>query len=100
MQNNYQQNLETLLDLVIQNGASDLHLGEGRHPFIRINGELTPIVQHPQLSKDDIVGMLGLMITPESLRKISNLQEVDFRTTLQERFVFVEMYILNLERWL
>jgi len=78
MQTNYQQNLETLLDLVIQNGASDLHLGEGRHPFIRTNGELTPIVQYPQLSKDDIVGMLGIMITPEALRKISNLQEVDF----------------------
>lgn len=78
MQNNYQQNLETLLELVIQNGASDLHLGEGRHPFIRTNGELTPIVQYPQLSKDDIVGMLGIMISPEALRKISNLQEVDF----------------------
>ncbi|HQV64705.1 MAG TPA: PilT/PilU family type 4a pilus ATPase [Candidatus Paceibacterota bacterium] len=78
MQNNYQQNLETLLDLVIQNGASDLHLGEGRHPFIRVDGELTPIVQYPQLSKDDIVGMLGIMISPEALRKISNLQEVDF----------------------
>ncbi len=78
METNYKQNLETLLDLVIQNGASDLHLGEGRHPFIRVEGELTPIVQYPQLSKDDIVGMLSIMITPEALRKISNLQEVDF----------------------
>lgn len=78
METNYQQNLETLLDLVIQNGASDLHLGEGRHPFIRVNGELTPIVQYPQLSKEDIVGMLGIMINSDALRKISNLQEVDF----------------------
>ncbi len=54
METNYQQSLETLLELVIQNGASDLHLGEGRHPFIRTNGELTAIVQYPALSKDDM----------------------------------------------
>lgn len=75
---NYQQNLETLLDLVIQNGASDLHLGEGRHPFIRTNGELTPIVQYPQLSKEDIVGILTIMVRPAVLQKIGNLEEIDF----------------------
>jgi twitching motility protein PilT len=78
METNYQQSLETLLELVIQNGASDLHLGEGRHPFIRVQGELNPIVQYPQLSKDEIVGMLSIMINSDALRKISNLQEVDF----------------------
>jgi twitching motility protein PilT len=88
METNYQQNLETLLDLVIQNGASDLHLGEGRHPFIRVEGDLTPIVQYPQLTKEDIVGVLGVMISPEALRKITNLQEVDFAYDYQGKVRF------------
>jgi Tfp pilus assembly pilus retraction ATPase PilT len=45
---------------------------------IRVNEELTPVVQYPQLTKDDIVGMLQVMVSPESLRKLNNLEEVDF----------------------
>ena len=84
----HQQNLETLLDLVIQNGASDLHLGEGRHPFIRVNEELTAIVQYPQLTKEDIVGMLQVMVTPEALHKLNNLEEVDFAYDFQGKMRF------------
>lgn len=85
---NYQQNLETLLDLVIQNGASDLHLGEGRHPFIRTHGELIPVVQYPQLSKEDIVGILGIMVKPATLQKIGKLQEIDFAYDYQGKVRF------------
>jgi Tfp pilus assembly pilus retraction ATPase PilT len=40
------------------------------------------------------------MISPEALRKISNLQEVDFAYDFRARFVFVETFISNLEHWL
>lgn len=78
MENTYHQNLETLLDLVIQNGASDLHLGEGRHPFIRVNGELIPIIQYPELTREDISGLVTAMTTPDNLKKIARLEEIDF----------------------
>lgn len=73
-----QQNLETLLEIVLQNGASDLHLGEGRHPFIRVNSDLVPVTQYPQLTKDDIVGILSAMIPSDTIRKLANLEEIDF----------------------
>jgi twitching motility protein PilT len=38
MQPNYATQVEALLDIVFQNGASDLHLSVGRHPFIRVQG--------------------------------------------------------------
>lgn len=83
-----QQNLETLLDIVIQNGASDLHLAEGRHPFIRVQGDLNPVVQYPQLTKDDIVGILSVMVSSESIRKLGNLEEIDFAYDYQGKVRF------------
>lgn len=78
METTYHDNLETLLDLVVQNGASDLHLGEGRHPFIRVNGELLPVVQYPILTKEDIAGLVSAMTSAENLKKIARLEEIDF----------------------
>jgi Tfp pilus assembly pilus retraction ATPase PilT len=49
MEQNYQQQIDTLLDIVYQNGASDLHLSVGRHPHIRVNGALNPVTIIPYL---------------------------------------------------
>lgn len=83
-----QQKLESLLEIVIQNGASDLHLREGRHPFIRVNGDLIPITQMVPLKKEDIVGILTSVASSESLRKLSNLEEIDFAYDYQGRVRF------------
>jgi twitching motility protein PilT len=88
MEKTYHQNLEILLDIVISNGASDLHLGEGRHPFIRVNGELIPVVQYPELTKEDISGIIGSMVTHENLSKLSRLEEIDFAYNHQDKVRF------------
>lgn len=78
MEPNYQQQLEALLDIVYQNGASDLHLSAERHPFIRVNGSLIEIQNYPQLTADDIVGILSLMAGQEKTAKLANLEDIDF----------------------
>lgn len=83
-----QQKLESLLEIVIQNGASDLHLREGRHPFIRVNGDLIPITQMNPMKKEDIVGILSAVTSPEMLRKLGNLEEIDFAYNYQGRVRF------------
>lgn len=88
MEQKNQQNLEALLNITLQNGASDLHLGEGRHPFIRVNSDLVPVTQYPQLSKDDIVGILSAMVPPETIRKLANLEEIDFAYDYQGKVRF------------
>jgi Tfp pilus assembly pilus retraction ATPase PilT len=42
---NYQEELNDLLSIVAREGGSDIHLSEGRHPTIRINGSLLPLVK-------------------------------------------------------
>ena len=53
----YKAKLEELILIVIREGGSDLHLGTGRVPVIRVSGELIFLVKqlnllyHKMLSK-------------------------------------------------
>lgn len=85
MEQNYQQSIDTLLDLVYQNGGSDLHLSAGRHPFIRVNGALTEIQNYPQLTAEDMVGMVTLLAGEEKAQRLVHLEEVDFAYNYGEK---------------
>jgi twitching motility protein PilT len=78
MEKNYQQQLETILDLVYQNGASDLHMSVGRHPFMRVNGALNEVQNYPVLTADDMIGMVTLLAGEEKAAELVKLSEVDF----------------------
>lgn len=75
---NYSQRLATLVETVISQGASDLHLGAGVVPTIRVSGILQPLLQEPILTPEDMLGLLGEMITPELKKKFLDTQEADF----------------------
>ena len=78
MNENYQQQLDALLDIVYQNNASDLHLSSGRHPFIRVNGTLNPVETYPELTADDMIGLVTALAGEEKAGKLANLEEIDF----------------------
>jgi twitching motility protein PilT len=78
MEKNYQQQLETILDLIYQNGASDLHMSVGRHPFMRVNGALNEVQNYPVLTADDMIGMVTLLAGEEKAAELVKLSEVDF----------------------
>jgi len=63
--------IDRLLDTVVKNGASDLHLTVGRQPTIRLHGRLRNL-QTKVLESDDLVGLMK-SITPE--RNQQELQE-------------------------
>jgi len=63
--------IDRLLDTVVKNGASDLHLTVGRQPTIRLHGRLRNL-QTKTLESDDMVGLMK-SITPE--RNQQELQE-------------------------
>ena len=63
MTTDYKNLLEQLLDEVIKQGASDLHFSEGRHPYIRLNGELIPMTSHEILDGVTTRGILNVMIS-------------------------------------
>lgn len=75
---NYKKEIEDLILNVIHENGSDLHLGAGRVPAIRVAGELIFLVKHTPLSNEDMKGILGEIIDKEKLAKFMEEQELDF----------------------
>lgn len=75
---NYKDELENLLATVVNEGASDLHLSEGRHPTIRISGSLLPLVKKDILTHEDLIGLLKVMIGNDKEARFVEKKEFDF----------------------
>lgn len=74
----YKKEFDDLILTVIHEGGSDLHLGVGRTPAIRISGELIFLLKHPVLTKEDMVGILGQVLSKEKIERFFKEQEADF----------------------
>lgn len=75
---NYKQELEDLILNLIREEGSDLHLGAGRVPAIRVSGELIFLVKHPVLTKEDMINFLGEVLVSDKAEKFIETQEADF----------------------
>lgn len=75
---NYDTELNDLLNTMVTQGASDLHLSEGRHPTIRINGQLLPLSKKPVLQHADLEGLIKAMAGQGNLDRLNKLKELDF----------------------
>ncbi len=84
----YQKSLESLIQTVIDRDASDLHLSEGRHPTLRVMGDLLPISTHPVLSKDDNEGFLEVMLGKERMATFRKQTQFDFAYSYRDKFRF------------
>ena len=74
----YKKELEELILTVIRENGSDLHLGVGKVPAIRVSGELIFLLKHPVLTKEDVLGILGEILDKTKLDKFRDEQEMDF----------------------
>ena len=74
----YKKQLEELILIVIREGGSDLHLGAGRAPAVRVSGELIFLVKHAVLTQEDIIGILGEILDKTKLARFMENQEADF----------------------
>ena len=43
----YKRELTDLIDIVVSEKGSDLHLSAGSHPILRITGSLVPLLKKP-----------------------------------------------------
>jgi twitching motility protein PilT len=84
----YKKELGDLVQTVFQEGASDLHLAEGRRPVIRVSGLLLPLVKRDIFSKEDIDGILSELVTKEEKEIFLKTKELDFSYAIDngERF--------------
>jgi len=72
------QQLEELILTLIREGGSDLHLGAGRLPAIRVFGELIFLVKQPVMTSEAITGILNSILPKEKVEKFMSTQELDF----------------------
>ncbi|MCX6712147.1 MAG: PilT/PilU family type 4a pilus ATPase [Candidatus Vogelbacteria bacterium] len=74
----FRQEIEDLVLIVAKEGASDLHLTVGRHPTIRVSGDLIPIVKKPVLTPEDTLGIAMEILNDENKKIFLEQREVDF----------------------
>lgn len=77
--------IRPLLDTVIKEGGSDLHLSVGSHPIIRVSGSLVPLVQEPILKPEDAEAMLKEILPKERWDTFVQKQAVDFSYSHDDR---------------
>ncbi len=74
----YKARLAKLIEELLAQGASDLHLNVGLPPVIRTAGVLTPILSEAALTNEDVFGLLSEMLTPQHKERFAQTQEIDF----------------------
>ncbi len=74
----YKKVFEELILNVIREDGSDLHLGTGRIPAIRVSGELIFLSKHSVFTAPDMLGVLGEILEKEKIDRFMIDQELDF----------------------
>lgn len=84
----YHQKLNDLLLTTARQNASDLHLGVGRHPTLRIDGVLIPLQKEPILTPEMAENLIFNLLTPEQKEKFLKEKEIDFSYSFEDKARF------------
>ena len=76
--------MEDLLRLVVDEGASDLHISVGAPPAIRLRGELVKLDLKP-LTPEDTETLARAITSEANLQRVNEEGSVDFGFTFRER---------------
>ena len=85
---NYQTQLDELLYLAVEGGASDLHISVGRKPTIRIDGTLVEISDKKTLTPDNTRELSYSLLTEDQQKEFEREKEIDFSYTLKDKARF------------
>jgi twitching motility protein PilT len=80
--------LENLIETMIKEGASDLHLMAKMNPIIRVSGNLLPLLKKAKYTPEDTMGILSAMLSPEKKKQFLETQEVDFSYSYKDKVRF------------
>lgn len=74
----YKRELGDLIEIIISEHGSDIHLAVGQHPMVRVSGSLIPLVKKPILTDEDVAGFLKVLVSKEQYEIFLNSNELDF----------------------
>ena len=84
----YKTTLNELIETIIAEGGSDLHLSVDSQPIIRVSGSLLPLVKYPKYTADDVKGFLEVLISPLQKEAFLSTQEADFSYQYKDQVRF------------
>src|ERR1700742_1385387 len=70
-------NIDDLLRRAVENKASDLHLKVGNHPYMRVDGLLTPLTDVARITPEEMLSMAFSMMTNRQKQKFKETAELD-----------------------
>lgn len=84
----YKKLIDELCDVVLTEKGSDLHVGEGIVPTIRVSGSLRPLANRPAFTKEDMQGVLQALLSNDDIETFNKERQVDFsyKATGGQRF--------------
>jgi twitching motility protein PilT len=74
----YNKYLDEILTSLIHEDGSDLHMGVGRKPAIRVNGQLVFLSNKEFSTQEEMTSILNIILGPEKTAKFLQDKEVDF----------------------
>jgi len=83
-----EQKIKSLLRLVAQQNASDLHLVVGRYPTLRLDGRLYPLTQESILSEDDTQQLSSALMSEENKKQLLKDGQIDFSYNFEDKARF------------
>ncbi|MHB8860690.1 MAG: type IV pilus twitching motility protein PilT [Minisyncoccota bacterium] len=69
--------LEELLDVVVSQGGSDLHLFSGGAPVVRVSGALIPLTKYPAFTSEETEAILKSIVPEERWGDFKKNQTID-----------------------
>ncbi len=70
-------NIDELLAIACREGASDLHLKAGVYPFIRVSGEMKPVMDWPRLTQEDTLTLAFTIMSNRQKQRFKENAEID-----------------------
>ena len=83
--------LDRFLSVIVKHGGSDLHIGEGEPPKMRVHGDILPIRDEP-ISHEEATRMLSEVCGPRNWETLQERGDLDFAYEMDEASRFRSNY--------
>ena len=83
--------LDRFLSVIVKHGGSDLHIGEGQPPKMRVHGDIIPIRDEP-ISHEEVTRMLSEVCGPRKWEILEQCGDLDFAYEMDEASRFRSNY--------
>jgi len=85
---NYYPFLREILEIVLAQHASDLHISVGKPPILRVGGRLIVLINKKEITSEDAKGLAFALMTEEEQERFRQEKEIDLSYNFEDRARF------------